>query len=142
MNPGSQSFSIAFTGVNALGSSKATSLLASTKKQIQDYFESVMKEFLKSSQFSSKYNGSTTKVIKLKDTLTKPEIATRMALLKTSVDQNIDSFILAKPLTLQNLQNYNQTILQTLVNSLIFKYYIDMNWLKMLDERLSGLYGK
>jgi len=142
MNPGSQAFGIVFTGVNILGSSKATSLLTSTKKQIQDYFETVMKEFLKSSQFSSKYSGSTTRAIKTKDTLSKEQIATMMAQLKSSVDQNIDSFISTKPLTLQNLQNYNQTILQTLVNSSIFNYYISMNWLKMLDERLSGLYGK
>jgi len=142
MNPNSQTSSILFTGVNSLGSLKANSLLTSAKKLIQDYFETVMKEFLKSTQFSSKYNGSTTRIIKMKDTLSKEEIAKMLAQLKSSIDQNIDAFILEKTLTLLSLQNYNQTILQTLVNSSIFKYYIGMNWLKMLDERLSGLYGK
>ena len=125
-----------------LGSSKINGVLASTKKIVQDYSETVYKDFLKSAEVSNQYNGTTTRMFGHADTKKPAEIADLIEALRNATDQAIDNFMKQKTITVINLQNFNGTIVSVLKASALYSYYFGMCWLKKLDERLVNLYGR
>lgn len=127
---------------SSLGSTKVKNVISTTERLLQDYIETVCKEFLKTAEVSSHYNGPTTRVLGHKDTVEQSVISSQMSLLKSSTDKIISKILNSGPLTDAGILGLNSSIVSALKQSAIYVYYYNMNWLKKLDERMVGLYGR